>query len=92
MDCCILKSIKIKFVILIIACFFCEFGFAQNDEIARIIKLDEAIQLGVQNNNQLKIANADVKIANENLSQSRISKTPKVGLNMGYSYIGNPKI
>jgi outer membrane protein len=92
MDCCILKSIIIKFVILIVACFFCEFGFAQNEEVGRIIKLDEAIQLGVQNNKQLKIATADVKIANENLSQTQIVKTPIVGLNMGYNYIGNPKI
>jgi outer membrane protein len=48
--------------------------------------------LGVQNNNQLKIANTDVTIANENLSQTQIAKAPVVGLNMGYNYIGNPKV
>jgi outer membrane protein len=92
MDCPILKKLKIKFVILIVACFFHEVGFSQNGEVVREIKLDEAIELGVHNNNQLKIANSDVTIANENLSQSQIAKVPMVGLNMGYNYIGNPKI
>ncbi|PWA08201.1 TolC family protein [Flavobacterium laiguense] len=88
----IIKNLKIEFVILIVACFFHGVGYSQNEEVARIIKLDEAIELGVQNNNQLKIANSDVTIANENLSQSQIAKVPMVGLNMGYNYIGNPKI
>ena len=92
MDCPILKSLKIEFVVLIAICLFYEVGFSQNDEGARIIKLDEAIQLGIQNNNQLKIANSDVTIANENLNQSQIAKAPVVGLNMGYNYIGNPRV
>jgi outer membrane protein len=92
MDYLIFKSLKSEFVILIIACFFYEVGFSQNDEGARIIKLDEAIELGIQNNNQLKMANSDVTIANENLNQSQIGKAPVVGLNMGYNYIGNPKV
>lgn len=92
MDCPILKSLKIEFVVLIVVCLFYEVGFSQNDEGARIIKLDEAIQLGIQNNNQLKIANSDVTIANENLNQSQIAKAPVVGLNMGYNYIGNPRV
>ncbi|TRX37241.1 TolC family protein [Flavobacterium sp. ZT3R18] len=92
MDCPIIKSLKIEFFILIIACLFYEVGYSQNEEVARIIKLDEAIQLGIENNNQLKIANSDVSVANENLSQSQIAKVPMVGLNMGYNYIGNPKI
>jgi len=86
------KFFKEKVIILIIACLFYEIGFSQNDDGARLIKLDEAIQLGIQNNNQLKIAKTDVAIANENLSQSQIAKTPVIGLNMGYNYIGNPKI
>ncbi|OOG78590.1 TolC family protein [Flavobacterium sp. A45] len=85
-------NLKRKFVILIIACFFYEVGFSQGDEGARIIKLDEAIQLGIQNNNKLKMANADVTIANENLDQSQMAKAPLIGLNMGYNYIGNPKV
>lgn len=92
MDCPVLKSLKIEFVVLIAICLFYEVGFSQNDEGARIIKLDEAIQLGIQNNNQLKIANSDVTIANENLNQSQIAKAPVVGLNMGYNYIGNPRV
>jgi outer membrane protein TolC len=86
------KSFKSEFVILVIACFFYEVGFSQNDEGVKLIKLDEVIQLGIQNNNQLKIANTDVAAANENLSQSHIAKMPVIGLNMGYNYIGNPKI
>lgn len=86
------KFFKEKVIILIIACLFYEIGFSQNDDGTRLIKLDEAIQLGIQNNNQLKIAKTDVAIANENLSQSQIAKTPVIGLNMGYNYIGNPKI
>ena len=92
MNCSILKNLKIESVILIVACFFYEVGFSQNDEGARIIKLDEAIQLGIENNNQFKMANSDVTIANENLNQSQIAKAPVVGLSMGYNYIGNPKI
>ncbi|WP_281321816.1 TolC family protein [Flavobacterium aestivum] len=92
MDILFFKYFKREFVILVIACFFCEVGFSQNDDGARIIKLDEVIQLGIQNNNQLKIANTDVATANENLNQSHIAKAPIIGLNMGYNYIGNPKI
>ncbi|HEU4788864.1 MAG TPA: TolC family protein, partial [Flavobacterium sp.] len=92
MDYPFFKRLKIEFVILIITCFFYEVGFSQNEEEARIIKLDEAIQLGIQNNNQLKIANSDVSIANENLDQSQIAKAPVFGMKMAYNYIGNPKI
>jgi outer membrane protein len=92
MDCPIIKNLKIELVILIVTCFFYGVGYSQNDEVARIIKLNEALQLGIQNNNQLKIANSDVTIASENLSQSKIAKVPMVGLNIGYNYIGNPKI
>ncbi|MGL2963534.1 TolC family protein [Flavobacterium sp. RSB2_4_14] len=58
----------------------------------RIIKLEEALKLGIQNNRQLKIANTNVAIANEDLSQAKISKAPRLGLNMDYNYIGNPKV
>src|SRR6478609_2473975 len=92
MDYPVLKSLKKEFVILIIACFFCEIGFSQNDEGGRIIKLDEAIQLGIQNNNQLKIAKSDVTIANENLDQTQIAKAPVFCLKASYNYIGNPKV
>src|SRR6188474_3504892 len=92
MDYLVLNSLKIKFVILIIACFFYEIGFSQTDEGARIIKLDEAIQLGIQNNNQLKMAKSDVTIATENLDQTQIAKAPIFGVNASYNYIGNPKV
>jgi outer membrane protein len=92
MDCPILKKIKSDFFILIVACFIGGAGYSQNDETIRIIKLDEAIQLGIQNNNQIKLANSDVSIANENLNQAKIARTPVLGLNAGYNYIGNPKI
>ncbi|QSB26364.1 TolC family protein [Flavobacterium sp. CLA17] len=54
--------------------------------------MEEAIQLGIQNNRQLKMANADVAIAQENVSQSKIAKVPRLGLSGGYTYIGDPKI
>jgi outer membrane protein TolC len=85
---------KIKFLHLIAFCLVSFFGYTQEDapKDFKIIKLDEVLQLGIKNNNQLKISNTDVAIANENVSQSKISKVPRVGLNMGYNYIGNPKI
>ncbi len=85
---------KIKFLHLITFCLVSFFGYTQEDapKDFKILKLDEALQLGIQNNNQLKISTTDVAIANENVSQSKISKVPRVGLNMGYNYIGNPKI
>lgn len=92
MDYLFFKSLKTDFFILIIACFFYQVGFSQNDKGARIITLDEAIQLGIQNNRQLQIAKTDVAIANENVKQSEVSKLPRLGLNSGYSYIGNPKL
>lgn len=92
MDFPVLKCLKKKIVILIIACFFYEAGYSQNGDGARIIKLDEAIQLGIQNNNKLKMAHSDVSIANENLEQTQIAKAPVFGMNMSYNYIGNPKV
>jgi outer membrane protein TolC len=89
----ILLQLKKEFVILIMLCIITSYGFAQDLEtLPRTIKLEEAIQLGLQNSNQIKLANSDVSIANENLSQANIAKAPMVGLNMGYNYIGDPKI
>lgn len=92
MNCFILKRIKNNFVILVFTCFFCAISSAQNEEEVRLIKLEEALVLGIQNNNQIKLANSDVSIATENLSQTQISKAPIIGMNMGYNYIGNPII
>jgi outer membrane protein TolC len=66
------------------------FGQSTKSEQARVINLEEAIKLGIQNNRQLKIANTDVAIANEHVSQAKMAKVPRLGLNSGYSYIGNP--
>lgn len=88
----LIKKIKNEFFILTCVCFISGIGYSQNEEIAREIKLAEAIQLGIQNNNQIKLANSDVAIANENLLQAHIAKAPFVGVNMGYNYIGDPKI
>jgi outer membrane protein len=68
---------KLNFLVLALACLISAKKFAQeNIGDARIIKLEEAIQLGIQNNNQLKIAKSDVAMANENLSQSQFSNLP----------------
>lgn len=89
------KNHKIKFLFLAFLCFAAGIVYPQQNiepEVSRTIKLDQALQLGIQNNRQLKMANTDVDIAKENVSQSKIAKVPRVGLNMGYNYIGNPKI
>ncbi|TDO83072.1 outer membrane protein TolC [Flavobacterium chryseum] len=64
---------------------------ADNSNI-KIIRLEEALQLGNQNNRQLKIANTDVAIANENVSQAKMAKIPRLSLGAGYTYIGDPKL
>lgn len=89
-----MQKLKIEYLALVVACLGIGTGYAQNIDFtdARIIKLEEALQLGIQNNKQLKMATTDVAIANENVSQSKIDKAPRIGLNAGYNYIGNPKI
>ena len=68
-------------------------SFAQDSlGSAKRIKLDEAILLGIQNNKQLKIANTNLAIANENVDQAKIAKMPRIGLSAGYTYIGDPKL
>jgi outer membrane protein TolC len=88
-------ALKVKYLILAVSCLSNVIVSAQDGNYIKelkVIKLDEAIQLGIQNNRQLKIANTDVTIANENVSQAKISKAPSLSLNTGYNYIGNPKI
>ncbi|WP_281299016.1 TolC family protein [Flavobacterium limnophilum] len=89
-----MKKLKIKYLTLVLAFLASGMGYSQNIDLSntRILKLEEALQLGIQNNKQLKMATTDVAIANENLSQSKIARAPYIGLNAGYNYIGNPKI
>lgn len=88
-----LKDLGLKFLFLLLVC-TTSFCFAQQDSLgnAKKIKLDEAILLGIQNNKQLKIANTNLAIANENVDQAKIAKMPRVGLSAGYTYIGDPKL
>jgi len=88
----VLKKIKIEFLLL--AFLVGSWSWAQQPDSSSVrnIKLEEVIQLAIQNNRQLKIARTDVSIANENVNQSKIAKAPFVGLNMGYNKVGNPKI
>jgi outer membrane protein TolC len=90
----IFKKIKIYFLLVTLFCFGKSVIYSQQNDLnnTRPIQLEEAIQLGIQNNRQLKVANTNVAIANEDLSQAKISKAPRLGLNMDYNYIGNPKI
>lgn len=92
MNCADFRTLKRESVILIVSCFFYGLAYSQKEEEGRPIRLDEAIALGIQNNNQLKMAGADVATANENLRQAHIAKAPVIALNSGYNYIGNPKI
>ncbi|ESU24240.1 outer membrane protein [Flavobacterium enshiense DK69] len=90
----LLQRSKYAFLLLIVALFGMENGYAQNDSLTNVrsITLEEALKLGIENNRQIKIANTDVAIANENVSQTKMAKMPLVGLNMNYNHIGNPKI
>lgn len=85
---------NIKYLLLAVLFFACGIIYAQQDEseAVKIIKFDEAIRLGIENNKQLKMANTEMAIANENVSQSKMAKVPRIGLNMGYNYIGDPKL
>lgn len=69
-------------------------AFPQKDSIngAKLIRLEEALLLGLENNRQLKMAVTAAKIANENVSQAKMAKVPRIGINGGYTYIGNPKL
>ncbi|OXA82121.1 Outer membrane protein TolC [Flavobacterium aquidurense] len=88
-----LKELGLKFLFFLSVCNI-SFSFAQQDSLfnAKKIKFDEAILLGIQNNKQLKIANTNLAIANENVDQAKIAKMPRVGLSAGYTYIGDPKL
>ena len=69
-------------------------AFPQKDSIngAKLIRLEDALLLGLENNRQLKMAVIAAKIANENVSQAKMAKVPRIGINGGYTYIGNPKL
>lgn len=90
----LLNKLQFEHVILILIFLTPAIDFAQQDSLGSLksVRLDEAIQLGIQNNKQLKMANADVAIAAENVSQAKIAKVPRVGLTGGYTYIGDPKL
>ena len=83
-----------KYLALFVACLGMGTGYTQNIDLTdvKIIKLEEALQLGIQNNKQLKMAKIDLAVSGENVSQSKIAKAPRIGMNMGYNYIGNPKL
>lgn len=89
-----MQKLKTKHWALLLVYLLNAIGYSQTVDLsnARPLKLEEALQLGIQNNKQLKMATTDLAIANENLGQSKMAKAPRIGLNMGYNYIGNPKI
>lgn len=89
-----LKDLGFKYLFFVLVCTNTSLCFAQQDSLqpAKKIKLDEAIVLGIQNNKQLKIANTNLAIANENTNQAKIAKMPRVGLSAGYTYIVDPKL
>lgn len=86
-----LKDFRLMLFFALLCC--TNVSFAQDSlGSAKKIKLDEAILLGIQNNKQLKIANTNLAIANENVDQAKIAKMPRIGLSAGYTYIGDPKL
>lgn len=88
------KTNHLLYLTVVLACLTSKLCYAQQDSISAVknITLEEALELGVKNNRQLKIANADVSIANENVNQAKIAKAPRIGLNGGYTYIGDPQL
>lgn len=86
------KILSLNFSFTICSCLLGSIIMAQETAGTKSILLDEVIQLGIQNNRQLKMANIDVEIANENVNQLKIAKVPRVGISGGYTYIGDPKL
>jgi outer membrane protein len=88
------KKIRLLYLFLILTFFSTLPIFSQGDSLdhSRTILLEEALLLGIQNNRQLKMVTVDAAIANENVAQAKIAKAPRIALNGGYTYIGNPKL
>ncbi|WP_281866115.1 TolC family protein [Flavobacterium sp. GSB-24] len=88
------KKIRLLYLFLILTLFSTLPIFSQGDSLdnSRTILLEEALLLGIQNNRQLKMVTVDATIANENVAQAKIAKAPRIALNGGYTYIGNPKL
>lgn len=90
----ILRHKKLSTQLMIV--FFFAFGTIHAQETdfpdARSITLEEAIQLAIQNNRELKRSNLNLAISKENIGQTKMARTPKIGLNSAYNYISNPKI
>jgi len=88
------KKVSFRILLLALAFFDIMMLFAQNDSLgnAKPIRLQEALLLGAQNNRQLKMVSLDAAIAEENISQAKSVQLPRIALNGGYTYIGNPKL
>ena len=88
------KKLQFQHAFLIVILFLRVIAFAQDYSPTELktITLAEAIQLGNLNNRQLKIANVDIAIADQNVNQSKIAKIPRLSLSGGYTYIGDPKL
>ena len=88
------KKLQFQHAFLIVILFARAIVFAQDYSQTELktITLGEAIQLGTLNNRQLKIANIDIAIADENVGQLKIAKVPRLVLSGGYTYIGDPKL
>lgn len=58
----------------------------------RQVTLSEVLQLAMQNSLDLKMAQQDSAIAQEEVLQARAARTPFLEAGVNYSYIGNPVI
>jgi outer membrane protein len=89
-----LRDLGLKYLFFVLVFCTTNLSFAQQDSlvIAKPLKFDEALLLGIQNNKQLKVANTNLAIASENVSQAKMAKMPRVGVSAGYTYIGDPKL
>jgi len=88
------KILQFRHAFLIVILLARAIVFAQDYSQTELktITLDEAIHLGTLNNRLLKITHVDIAIADENVSQSKIAKVPRLVLGGGYTYIGDPKL
>ena len=60
-------------------------GFIANAQTTKVLTLDEAIKLGVDNSRQLKISQSKANAAGEKYKEYEANEIPSVKINAGYT-------
>ena len=72
----------IRYITLFITAFLCitypSVSFTQDDAGNRVISLDEAIEISLSNNPQIKISRADIDISKAQLKTTRSIRYPQI--------------